>query len=164
MAALAKELGMSDERLGPPGPVILAMVICDAIHQDPATRKCTLLGTFSTISASKFPVVHPGLAVHVAMTEGRGKTRIRLSLVSSDEEQRVLFTQEGVIQFADPRVVAEINFGIRNLEFPRPGEYRVQIHANDELLGERRLHVMTLRQAGGAPPGPPPPPPPTEQP
>lgn len=144
---------MPERRLGPPGPVVLAMVICDAIHQDPATKKCTLLGTFSTITARSFPVVHPGLAIHVALTEGRGHTRIRLSLVSSDDEQQMLFTQEGVIQFADPRVVAEINFGIRNLTLPQPGEYRVQIHANDELLAERRLQVLGLRPG---PPGPPP--------
>jgi hypothetical protein len=124
------------------------MVICDAIHQDPATKKCTLLGTFSTITARSFPVVHPGLAIHVALTEGRGHTRIRLTLVSSTDEQQVLFTQEGVIQFADPRVVAEINFGIRNLTIPGPGEYRFQIFGNDELLAERRLHVMGMRQAG----------------
>ncbi|HOA73197.1 MAG TPA: hypothetical protein PL151_12560 [Phycisphaerae bacterium] len=143
---------MPEGKLGPPGPVILAMVICDAIHQDPATKKCTLLGTFSTITARSFPVVHPGLAIHVALTDGRGNTRIRLSLVSASDDQQVLFTQEGVIQFADPRVVAEINFGIRNLTLPHPGEYRVQIYANDELLGERRLHVMALR-APGQPPG-----------
>jgi len=143
---------MSEKKLGPPGPVVLAMVICDAIHQDPATKKCTLLGTFSTITARSFPVVHPGLAIHVALTEGRGNTRIRLTLVSSDEEQQVLFTQEGTIQFADPRVVAEINFGIRNLALPRPGEYRVQILANDELLGERRLQVIAMRMPGPAGP------------
>lgn len=136
---------MSDEKLGPPGPVVLAMVICDAIHQDPATKKCTLLGTFSTITARSFPVVHPGLAIHVALTEGRGNTRIRLTLVSSADEQQVLFTQEGTIQFADPRVVAEINFGLRNLSIPQPGEYRVQIFANDELMAERRLHVLGIR-------------------
>ncbi|MBI4581783.1 MAG: hypothetical protein HY718_18955 [Planctomycetes bacterium] len=142
---------MPEEKLGPPGPVVLAMVICDAIHQDPATKKCTLLGTFSTITARSFPVVHPGLAIHVALTDGHGKTRLRLSLVSLEEEPQTLFTQEGTIQFADPRVVAEINFGIRNLTLPHPGEYRVQIHANDELLAERRLQVLGMR------PVPPPP-------
>jgi hypothetical protein len=144
---------MSDERTGIPGPVVLAMVICDAIHQDPATKKCTLLGTFSTITARSFPVVHPGLAIHVALTDGRGKTRIRLSLVSSQEEPQTLFTQEGTIQFNDPRVVAEINFGLRNLTIPHPGEYRVQIFANDELLAERRLQVLGMRPM--TPPMPP---------
>lgn len=150
---------MPDEKLGPPGPVVLAMVICDAIHQDPATKKCTLLGTFSTITARSFPVVHPGLAIHVAMTDGHGKTKIRLALVGVEEDAQPLFSQEGAIQFNDPRVVAEINFGIRNLTLPKPGEYRVQVYANDELLAERRLHVLGMRPMPGPggpgfPPGP----------
>ena len=46
---------MAEEKLGRPVPMVLAMVLCDAIYQDPATQKCTLLGTFSTINVRKFP-------------------------------------------------------------------------------------------------------------
>lgn len=41
---------MSDEKMERPVPMVLAMVLCDAIYQDPATQKCTLLGTFSTVN------------------------------------------------------------------------------------------------------------------
>jgi len=136
---------MSAEKLGPPAPVVLAMIICDAIHQDPATKKCTLLGTFSTISARDFPVVHRQLAVHVALTDGRGKVRIKLTLVGMEETEPPLFSGEGTIEFADPRVVAELNFRLKNVTFPRKGEYRFQVYGNDELLMERRLHVLQLR-------------------
>ena len=94
---------MPADKLGPPAPVVLAMVICDAIYQDPATRKCTILGTFSTINARKFPVVHRQLGVHIALTDGHGKSRIRLMLVGQDETQPPLFSGEGTIEFADPR-------------------------------------------------------------
>lgn len=135
---------MSDQKVGPPAPVVLAMVICDAIHQDPATRKCTLLGTFSTIRARQFPVRHPQLSVHIALTDGHGRTRIRLSLVSAEESQTQLFNGEGAIDFTDPRTVAELNFTIGNLNFPSPGEYRLQVYGNDELLMERRLDVLEI--------------------
>jgi len=133
---------MSDEKVGPPAPVVLAMVICDAIHQDPATRKCTLLGTFSTIRARQFPVRHPQLSVHIALTDGHGRTRIRLTLVAAEEGGQTLFNGEGMIDFTDPRMVAELNFTIGNLSFPSPGEYRLQVYGNDQLLMERRLDVM----------------------
>lgn len=135
---------MADEKLGPPAPVVLAMVICDAIHQDPATRKCTLLGTFSTIRARQFPVRHPQLAVHIALTDGHGRTRIRLMVVSADDSHEPLFKGEGNIDFNDPRMVAELNFTIGNLTFPAPGEYRLQVYGNDELLMERRLDVLSV--------------------
>jgi hypothetical protein len=135
---------MSDDKMGRPAPVVLAMVICDAIHQDPATRKCTLLGTFSTIRARQFPVRHPQLSVHIALTDGHGRTRIRLSLVGIEEGRPPLFNGEGAIDFTDPRTVAELNFTIGNLAFPTPGEYRLQVYGNDELLMERRLDVLEI--------------------
>ncbi|GMV97727.1 MAG: hypothetical protein AMXMBFR83_20820 [Phycisphaerae bacterium] len=135
---------MSDEKLGAPAPMVLAMVLCDAIYQDPATKKCTLLGTFSTINARQFPMVHSQLAVHLALTDGHGKTRIRLTLVGAEEGAPTLFSGEGTIEFADPRMVAELNFTIANLRFPSPGEYRLQVYGNDELLMERRLNVMLI--------------------
>lgn len=141
---------MSDEKMGRPAPVVLATVICDAIYQDPGTRKCTLLGTFSTIRARQFPVRHPQLSVHVALTDGHGRTRIRLMIVPAEGGGQTLFSGEGVIEFTDPRMVAELNFAIANLTFPAPGEYRLQVYGNDELLMERRLDVLQI--------GPPPPP------
>lgn len=133
---------MPDSKLGRPAPVVLAMVLCDAIHQDPATQKCTLLGTFSTVNARVFPVVHRQLAVHLAMTNGHGPTRIRLVLVHADDTKPPLFSQEGTIEFKDPRIVAELNFTINNLTLPEAGEYRLQVYGNDELLSERRLYVL----------------------
>ena len=106
-----------EEKLGKPAPVVLAMVLCDAIYQDPATQKCTLLGTFSTINVRKFPATHRQLAVHVAMTDGYGQTRIKLTLAHADENKDPLFAQEGMIEFSNPRVVAELNFTVANLTF-----------------------------------------------
>jgi hypothetical protein len=148
---------MPDSRAGRPAPVVLAMILCDAIHQDPSTQKCTLLGTFSTINARMFPVVHRQLAVHVAMTDGHGKTRIRLLLAHADESKPPLFSQEGTIDFGDPRVVAELNFVITNVTLPEAGEYRLQVYGNDELLSERRLYVLQAGAAGrpGGPQGTP---------
>ncbi len=143
---------MPEDRFGPPAPVVLAMILCDAIHQVPATQKCTLLGTFSTINARQFPAVHRHLAVHVALTNGHGKTRIRLTLIGPDESQPSIFSREGAIAFADPRMVAELNFSVANLTFAKPGEYRLQLHGNDELLMERRLYVMAM-PGPASPPG-----------
>ncbi len=139
---------MSEGRMGPPMPVALAMVVCDAIYQDQATKKCTLLGTFSTITARRFPVVHSQLAVHVVLTNGHGNVRIKLALAGEDDNLPPLFSGEGMIHFADPRVVAELNFQLSNVTFPKAGAYRFQLFANDELLMERRLLVIQ----GGSPP------------
>ena len=143
---------MSDSRSGRPAPMVLAMILCDAIYQDPATQKCTLLGTFSTINARQFPATHRQLSIHVAMTDGHGKTSIRLMLVGPNESDPPVFSRDGVIEFADPRMVAELNFIVTNVAFPQPGEYRLQIFGNDELLMERRLYVVGPAAQMGGPP------------
>jgi hypothetical protein len=65
--------------------------------------------------------------------------------VGANEGDPPLFSGEGTIEFPDPRVVAELNFGLRNVGFPHPGEYRFQVYANEELLMERRLHVFMIQ-------------------
>jgi len=135
---------MPEDKFGKPAPVVLAMVLCDAIYQDPATQKCTLLGTFSTINVRKFPATHRQLAVHVAMTDGYGQTRIKLMLAHADDNKDPLFSQEGTIEFTNPRVVAELNFVIANLVFHEPGEYRLQVYGDDQLIAERRLYVTDV--------------------
>jgi hypothetical protein len=55
-----------------------------------------------------------------------------------------VFSQEGQIDFRDPRMVAELNFGISNIKFEKPGPYRLQIYGNDMLLMERRLNVFHI--------------------
>lgn len=144
-----------ESKYGRPAPMVLAMILCDAIHQDPATKKSTLLGTFSTINAIKFPAVHRQLAVHAALTNGHGKTQIRLTLIGPNESKPAIFSREGTIEFIDPRMVAELNFGLANVTFPEPGEYRLQLFGNDELLMERRLYVLAMK-AKGPQQGPPP--------
>ena len=145
-AAAVERNVMPDGKFGRPAPVVLAMVLCDAIYQDPATQKCTLLGTFSTINVRKFPATHRQMAVHVAMTDGYGQTKIKLMLTHTNESKDPLFSQEGTIEFGNPRVVAELNFTVTNLMFHEAGEYRLQVYGNDELLAERRLYVMDLTQ------------------
>ena len=128
-----------------PPPYALAMVICDAIHRDPATGKHTILGTFSSIAALDFPVRHPGMGVFISLTDGRGITPLTLKLVSADENVRI-FEAGLEVDFEDPRMVLELATNIGNIEFPQPGEYRLQLFAGDEPLMERRLVVVQAKQ------------------
>ena len=127
-------------------PYPLAMVVCDAIWQDPGTRKFTLLGTFSTIHGEKFPLRHNVLAVFVSLTDGRGKTPIRLRVVDVDEERNPVFDGTNEVDFTDPRMVFEIAYHGINLVFPEPGEYRFQLFARDEPLMERRVLVIPSQE------------------
>ena len=44
----------------------------------------------------------------------------------------------------DPIDEVEIAFGLVKLVFPDPGDYRVQLYADGQFLGERRFLVIPL--------------------
>lgn len=137
---------MPDDRAGVPAPYPLAMLICDAVHIDPGTGKQSILGTFSIIGARRFPVTHPRLSIYIALTDGRGKVPLRLTLVDADEEE-TLFESKAEVEFSDPRAIAEIAMQIGGLTFPRPGEYRFQLFAQGEHIIERRIVLHQIGEA-----------------
>lgn len=119
------------------------MNLADLVWRDPATGKFTIIGTFSTIAARRFPTTHPSLAIYLALTDGRGPCRLQLRIVDASEAE-TLSEAEIEVQFRDP--IQLIEFGVRldNIWFPGPGEYRVQLAQGTEVLFERRLFVIGL--------------------
>lgn len=50
-------------------PYPLALMLCDASWEDPATGKRTILGSFSYLQARSFPALYPVVGVYAAITE-----------------------------------------------------------------------------------------------
>lgn len=130
-------------------PYTLAMILCDAAWIDPSTGKKTLLGLFSALMAREFPVTIPTMCIYLAITDGHGKTPIKLRLIDAEEEVAPLGEVAGEIDFQDPRTVYEIVLQLSGVVFPREGEYRFQAFAGNEFLIERR--VMLARVPGAQP-------------
>jgi hypothetical protein len=63
-------------------------------------------------------------------------------LVDVNEEDEPLFVHNRVVDFKDPRMVSEMVFVGQGIQFPRPGEYRLQLFANNEFMSERRILVF----------------------
>ena len=124
-----------------PVPVCLAMVVADSHYKDPFTSKHTLLGIFSTLGGSGFPLTHPHLSVYVALSDGHGRTPILLEMLDADEEREPVFKFEGHVDFEDPRNVIEMCFGTSVIQFPEPGEYRLKLFAGREFIMERKILV-----------------------
>ncbi len=132
-----------------PPPVLLSVIICDLVIIDRITDKPSIIGAFETISAPKYPARHPRLAFFCQLTNGHGKAGITVKLVDVQEEDKTLF--EGTIEqkFRDVREVANLTFDIGGMVFPRPGEYRFQIYAGTEFLGERRIVCRQIKLPTG---------------
>jgi hypothetical protein len=127
-------------------PYPLAMVICDGVWRDPYTRKITLIGTFSDLGSVDFPFIHPVLTVYVALTDGRGEFPVRIELTDVDEIAKPILNLEQGVEFADQKMTDELVFQASGIQFPRPGEFRLKLYANDEFLTERRIVVFDITQ------------------
>lgn len=135
---------MEEEQGKVPPPSALAIGICDLIYRDRATGKRFILGCFGAINSAEFPTVHPALGVYLDLTNGRGRVSLKVRIIDCDEEREPVWTIEQDIEFEDPRMIFELDYLIGGLNFPEPGEYRVQAFANGEFLIERRLIVNKI--------------------
>ena len=122
-----------------PPPVLLAALVCDTVILDAVTGKATVVGIFDVINAPTYPVRHDRLFVFCQLTNGRGRVAIRTNFVDLADDEKVLYENTVPGEFVDVRQVVNVIFAFGGLKFPHPGEYRVQVFAGTEFLGERRI-------------------------
>ena len=128
-------------------PFPLSLILCDAVYEDPVSRKKALIGMFSVLMAQGFPVYHPGFCVHLEFSDCQGSIPLKLRIIDADEERAPIFEMALNAQVPDRRAVAAAAFYISGgIVFPEPGEYRIQTFAGDEPLLERRLIVVPFNR------------------
>ena len=125
-----------------PAPYALALVVCDNLHRDFGTGKVTILSTFSNMISRTFPFTHPIICVYAALTSGRGKGKLKIVLSDVDDEGPVLREMFCDVDFVDPIAVLEVCVGMPMIQFPSPGDYRLQIYFEETFLMERRIIVL----------------------
>jgi hypothetical protein len=128
-----------EERTDFQAPFALSMIICDAVHLDPATGKAFILGCFGAIAAAAFPAIHPEMAVFAEVTDCRGLTPFMVRIVDVDERSEPVAEARAEIDVPDPLAIAILVLRLNGLAFPGPGEYRIQLFSGNTHLMERRL-------------------------
>lgn len=126
-------------------PAILSVLLADALYVDNESGKYTILGCFGDLWFSKFPATYPGFFVFLAITDGRGSGDLVVRLVDVDDEHEVQIRSVS-LDLRDPRLVLQFPVRFDQPTFPKPGEYRIQILANDSPLIERRLVIYKRKR------------------
>lgn len=137
-------------------PYCLAMVLCDAVHRDPATGKFTLLGTFSNFSAKSFPT-KVRFSIYFAITDGMGLTTLRIQACEAsvgyvdarneNEEPGRVFLAQTQIDLGNPLAVFEQGIGFETI-IPTPGLYHCELWAGNEVLMTRRFTATEIKEQG----------------
>ena len=101
------------------------------------------LGFIDSFHSASFPV-SLSLGIFVDLTDGYGTQDIRLQLIDADELREPVWTYTQTATFASPKDVVELDFMLGSVSFPEPGEYRLQVHANNQFVIERRFTANKL--------------------
>ena len=121
-------------------PQVLAWLTCDGVHLDPGTGKHTILGVFSNIRGRQFPVVHPFMIWFLTLSDvppGEHKIKISLGLDATNPQPLI----ERPFESQSPLQRINLINEIRNLSFPKPGDYSIIIEVDDEPLLATSLTV-----------------------
>ncbi len=136
-------------------PILLSAIICDRVIFDRLSGMPSIINIIQAISAPRFPVRHDQLIFFCELTNGHGKTNAKVRLVNTTEQDKVLFEQQGAVEFRDVQQIVTLAINLRGIVFEQPGEYRFQLFAEGILLGERRIQCRQVNLPPRTEPSPP---------
>ena len=120
-------------------PILLSAITCGRVLFDKVSGMPSIIDIVQTINAQKFPARHPQIVFFCELTNGHGTTKMKIRLVDNQEDEKYIFEKEGTVQFKDVKQIVTLAMDLHGVVFPQPGEYRFQIFAGGNLLGERRI-------------------------
>lgn len=110
---------------------VLSWITCDGAHVDPATGKYYLLGVFSSLRGSQFPIVHPRMIWFLTLTDVQpGKHHLRIALGLPVEAPTTVIEREFESQSPLQRI--HIINEIKNLRFTAPGDFSLVVEVDDD--------------------------------
>lgn len=124
-------------------PVLLSAVICERVIFDKITGMPSLINILQNINSPQYPARH-WLNYFCELTDGHGDTATKIRIVEAGGEDKIIFEQTGVVQFTDVKQIVTLAVSMQGIVFPKPGEYRFQIFANNTLLGERKVMLWKM--------------------
>jgi len=121
--------------------------------------KMVVSGTFDTLVAQDFPVVHPqcALALRICMTpEDNGQHKFSVNIIDADGkslDDKMPIIADMPIEMPEniPFVTRNMVMNLQGLQFPAAGIYSVDIHVDDELVARIPLRIIKQEQPAAQP-------------
>ena len=125
-------------------PSLNFTIICDDVRQE-IGGKISLMGLFENIYATKFPAIHPRLAIMTEWSEGKGEFDVRTRVLSPDRKTVVRETTSKI-------KLSDANFRHRdvsvhlNMDFKVAGTYWIENFLDNELINSLPLRVVQVKE------------------
>ncbi|HZT60455.1 MAG TPA: hypothetical protein VFA21_17760 [Pyrinomonadaceae bacterium] len=116
-------------------------IFCDDVRLE-VGNKLSLMGVFHQVAVHQFPVTVLKFAV-VSQWRGAGRHLSEVRILSPDRQSAVVLAEPSPFEVMPGGVANNISFFF-NVEFPVPGNYRVQILIDSTLADEQELTLMLV--------------------
>jgi len=126
-------------------PILLSAITCNRVIFDKVSGMPSIIDIVQTIDAQRYPARHPQIVFFCEMTNGHGTTDVKISLVNTQDEEKVVFEREGKVRFENVKQIVTLAMNLQGIVFPCPGEYRFQLFGGGNLLGERRIACRQVK-------------------
>ncbi len=120
-------------------PILLSAITCNRVIFDKVSGMPSIIDIVQTIDAPRYPARHPQIVFFCELTNGHGTTDVTISLVNTQEDEKIVFERKGKVRFENVKQIVTLAMNLQGIVFPGPGEYRFQLFAGGYLLGERRI-------------------------
>lgn len=127
-------------------PYCVALMLATHVTHD-STEKWHIIGTMNTVTCATYPI-ELTMGFYAALTDGTDRCRVKLRIVRAEDDSsdvsdhtKEICSITATCEFPSPFVVVEWGGDLKWL-VPAPGEYLLEICADDEVLMARRLRAF----------------------
>lgn len=125
-------------------PSLNFTILCDDVRQE-VGEKLSLMGLFENIYATRFPAMHPRLAIISEWAEGKGEFTVMMRIMSPD--------RKNILRETSSRMKLN-GMGVRhrdvsvhlNIEFKSPGTYWIENYLDNELINSIPMKVVQIKE------------------
>ena len=121
-------------------PIGVSLVICEQVMTESVNGKKSLIGVFNSLTAGVFPCSVGAFCVCAQLTNGRGSIRTTIRCICTETGESIQ-TQDYTAVFLNPNTIVEIVFVFRQVSFPSPGLYAIELSCEEELVSETRFQL-----------------------
>jgi hypothetical protein len=126
-------------------PVGKIVHICDDVVTDPVSHKPSLLNLWEVVRVPRgdsFPYTLGKVCVAALMRDGEGEVRFRVDLVRADTSGVVRRSRDYLVRFADRRRSTLVAIRLKDVAFPEPGSYLVELFCEGVFVDDRPITVL----------------------
>jgi len=128
-----------------PRPLAKCLFICDDVVSDPVSGKPSILNSWEIVRVppgAAFPYTLGKIVIVAQLRGGLGDIRFRVGVVRADDLEPILPSVRPLVNFPDRLTSRWLVGRFRDVVFPEPGGYLVQLYCEGDFVDDRLITVL----------------------